>query len=119
METPTMKPVFFTPERSLNAVAKIDASRQPADRVADTIFARSPVASMVWIKLPVRLARANGSGEPTEMRLRAFGGRALGKSTVLIALVIDAETSSNEPTSNGFLVNACCCNCAVTDARSS
>ena len=44
IETPSMNPVFFVPERSLNAVAKIAASRHPPDKVADTMFERSPAA---------------------------------------------------------------------------
>src|SRR5262249_39538361 len=114
-----MKPVFFVPERSLNAVAKSATSRHPPDKLADTIFERTPVASMVCTKLPVRLARANGSGEPTEMRLKAFGGRALVNTDGLIALATDAERSTNELTSNGFVVSVCSCSREVTDARSS
>src|SRR5262249_41680861 len=119
IESPTRKPVFFTPVSVVNAVAKIDASRHPVDRVADRMSERSPFASMLCTKLPVRLARPNGSGAPTEMRLKAFGGRALVNIDVLIALVIDAERSTNELTSNGLVVSVCCCRRAVTDARSS
>src|SRR5262245_58621173 len=117
IDTTTMNPVFCAPERSLNAVAKIAASRHPADKVADRMFERSPAASMVCTKLPVRLARANGSGEPTEMRLRAFGGRALVNTDALIAFATDSERSANEVTSNGFVVSVCSCCRAVTDAR--
>src|SRR5579883_346931 len=119
MESPTMNPVFFVPATDVNAVANTDMSRHPPERVAETMSERVPIASMVWTKLPVRLACAIGSGVPTEMRLNAFGGRALVNTDELTVCATEEESATNELTSNGLVSTACCCNRAVTEARSS
>src|SRR5450631_2190117 len=78
IESPTRKPVFFWPSTVVKAVAKRDAWWGRAnDKVAVTMFDRLPVASLLWIKLALKLALSKGSGTPTDIRLSALGGCAL------------------------------------------
>src|SRR5882672_12504086 len=115
-DSPTRKPVFFWPPMVVKAVAKKEAwCGKPNDKVAVTVFELVPSASVLWMKLALRLALSKGSGTPAEIRLSALGGCALVRNDAAAALT-DEESFWYALMPNGSV--DVCCKFAVTDARS-